>query len=711
MQRTLVGAALLLATLATPLQVTPNVTSSSPNTTIPAQPTTPTITLPSPTPSMTSPIPTTPNVTTTEPTTPEPTTPEPTTPEPTTPVPTTPVPTTPEPTTPVPTTPEPTTPEPTTPKPTTPEPTTPEPTTPEPTTPKPTTPEPTTPVPTTPEPTTSNVTTPEPTTSNVTTPEPTTPVPTTPVPTTPEPTTPVPTTPEPTTPEPTTPVPTTPKPTTPELPTPGPTTQIPATPEPLHTIESTAPAPPSDAPSQAPSSTPSPVTPSLQEDLGDQPTALPARRPSNRSNWPSQKLAASSSSTNIFRVVANALAIPGLIALGAFHFGWWTLPAAPVIMPMALAFLQQIATCSLLNLGTSSVPSSLLGFTDGLTWVLFQLPHASAPTTTTRRLDESLTGSGPEFFAYRANLNERHLFYNTWLATVVVTSVCASLGLLCLGCARFFSPPRSVGDMKTMASRCFALGFFLFSVATFPVALMAAYEVRQDAYTPDGPHTSGVLACVTLFAFVFGLVGAFAYLFMEDAYKYAAFGSSESLWWSYAQVKYRSRCFPVLSLALLLVQGGLVGGVASTYVVPVLLLLHLAYVGLTYWLQPFVHLVVYHVTMGLELIYVGCLGLLWVALAAGDGVGYGVVGIVLVVVLALALHQMLLVFSLLSKTCFAKPDSPAYTRSATTARARRHPTPATGNQSERLATAEATLRPKRSVKSNRHQLPAARPVE
>ncbi|KDO31568.1 hypothetical protein SPRG_03497 [Saprolegnia parasitica CBS 223.65] len=462
-----------------------------------------------------------------------------------------------------------------------------------------------------------------------------------------------------------------------------------------------------------------PTTPTIT--LPPSPTPSMTRPTPTTPNVTTPKLAASSSTTSVFRVVANALAIPGLVVLGAFHFGWWTLPAAPVILPMALAFLQQIATCSLLNLGTSSVPSSLLGFTDGLTWLLFQVPQFSSSSassaTATRRLDDAVTGSGPEFFAYRVNLNERHLFYNTWLATAVVTSVCISLGLLCLGCARYLVPPRGVGGMKARASRCFAAGFFLFSVATFPLALTAAYEVRQDAYTPDGPHASGVLACVTLFGFVFGLLGAFAYLFMEDAYKYEAFGRSESLWWSYAQVKYRSRCFPLLSLALLFLQGGIVGGVASIYVILVLLLLHLAYLGLTYWLQPFVHLIVYHVTMVLELVYVACLVLVWVSLAAGDGVGYGVVAIVLLVVLALALHQMILVFSLVAKTCFAKPNSPAYTQSAATARARRPPAPATGNERplqsdhRRLATAEATLRPKRGVKSNRHQLPPApRPV-
>ncbi|OQR92362.1 hypothetical protein ACHHYP_03782 [Achlya hypogyna] len=458
------------------------------------------------------------------------------------------------------------------------------------------------------------------------------------------------------------------------------------------------------------------------DNLGDQPTALPERRPGNRSNWPALKLETTTPTTNVFQVVANALLIPSLVSLAAFHFGWWSLPT-PVLLPAVVPFAQHLAAFSFVNLDTTAVPPSTLGFSDGLTWINFIVPGTRNATAPARRL-EAAVGSGAEFFAFRADLNERRLFGYTWLAVGVVAGALVILGLLCRGCARFvlrdpsFAP--AVASMRARASRLFAMALFVASAAVFPLALTAAYEVRQDAYTPTGPHASGILACITLFTVVFMLLGLFYVLFMEDAYKYEAFAAAEGAWWTFAAVKYRRRCFPVLLLALQFVTGAVVGGFASRHLLLVLLVLRLLAMGTTWWLQPFTSTLLLRVYLALDAALALCLLSVWVATAVSNSLGYTVV-VALLVFLAIALHQMMLIFSLVSATCCQRRRQPrrvdAYADAPTTRAQHRGPDetrrPAHRSGGPRMpptrapeATGvDATWRPKRHTTSNRGRLP------
>ncbi|OQS04764.1 hypothetical protein THRCLA_03014 [Thraustotheca clavata] len=600
--------------------VTPNSTTIEPTSPIPTTSNTaptitpqPNITTPQPSTFSPEPTPTAPNASTTQPT---PTTPQPNTPKPTT-----------------------ITPQPTTPKPTT---KTPQPTTPQPTTPRPTTPQPTTPQPTSPQPTS---------------PQPTSPQPTSPQPTSPQPTSPQPTSLQPTTPMPTSPLPTTPEPTTPTQSTPRPSksSEVPS----VSPITSPPPVPSYTAPQ-----TTSSVRPIIIQDttapineLDNIPTSLPDRRRNNRSNWPAQKLDDSSPSNSAFHIVANAILVPSLITLSAFQFGWWNAKTISSILPLTITFVQQMTIFSFVNLENKFIPSPLVSFTDGLTWTAFMLPH-SGTSTSQRRLDDSTGGTGPEYFAFRANLNERHLFYNAWLATVILVFGFVLLGglvrLTARVCFNESSYARTATNLKTTATRLFHMALFIMSIAVYPLSLTSAYEIRQDAYTSSGPHASGVLACITLFVLVLALIGVLFILFMEDEYKYEAFAQQDASslkYWSFPVIRYRCRCFPVLMIAMQIITGGIIGGLSSKFMLLVVLLLHLLYVGIMWKLQPFVIKRYFYIALGIEAIMLVNLVFAWLAVDVGKELSYIVIASTLLLILALAIYQVMSVFASISLAC------------------------------------------------------------
>ncbi|ETV95808.1 hypothetical protein H310_10858 [Aphanomyces invadans] len=462
-----------------------------------------------------------------------------------------------------------------------------------------------------------------------------------------------------------------------------------------------------------PSSKPTPTgTPDNQLDLFN-PTELPREVPGNRGNWPSQRISPPrvlSTVDDVLQKLPTVFLAVSLAPLAAFHVGLWTpapaFPPTPWLLPLSFSVIQALTAVSFVHVGgASSIPLTALYAGDGLSWVHFQVPGNTTKVVATDRRLATQGGDGaeyvhvgPESFALRQGIDEKNLFVRCVVAVVVVLGVLTCFRIVGMlvqakAAASGNAPLEAMGVL--VRHRAGLLVSFVVSAALFPLAMAAAYEIRQDGYTDGSPHWTAIVAVAVLVVLVASLaaIAIRLYVFTQD--EFDRDDAPHHAWFSWlpASVSYSYRVHAMLPHAIQIVTGGIVGGVASPAVPGLVIGAHAVFLAFV------VHSTLYTgrwhrlVVASME----GCIVLAWalawagahVAPSTAAAVGYVVVAVWVLALVAILVYQVMLMWSVCASFSPGRPPS-RHMASSAEARHRNPPSRTHPPPYQRIATPAPT---------------------
>ncbi|OQR93438.1 mucin-like protein [Achlya hypogyna] len=211
-------------------------------------------------------------------------------------------------------------------------------------------------------------------------------------------------------------------------------------------------------------------------------------------------------------------------------------------LPVFIGFVQQISALSLAKY--AKVPQTFyMNFLDSLSWLNFLIrgsaPAASATGVSNvqlaghRRLSSlssSYDATGFIQFSLRSNVSEDDWFVRLWTAFVIVVVVLL-LAVVATGVYGRWAASRSnpfntnssdshrrSASFRSISYRLLSIVVLVCFFAVLPMSMICMFEILEDATTTGFPHTTSVLAILTLLVMYVGVgVGAYKLIDATEA--------------------------------------------------------------------------------------------------------------------------------------------------------------------------------------------------